>query len=1334
MKKRILSMIIVCSMLVSLVPMSAIQVDAQETAPQGIILDAGSLQGGQEDSLYIGSFPQSEATPVTLPETTPEEGASYTDTDGTKYTYMGGKYYKHEPIKWQVLNNDTANDSILLTTEKILDVQQYHSVVEEVTKYNASVCQWFKTTLKLGFSTLAFGALDGGVWESLYGTSGSQPFWELSETDLTTTNFADGNYTAGSTDYAAAKFAEENSGAYWLHAETTTGGMAPYVTAEGTTGSAQVTNAYGLRPSVKLNTDTSKADKAVYGEDYPTSSVLFLSAPDGKVSNGVGGDCLTAVEAYEGSDWRVTFLDPAVSSSSTSDFSTGLRIMDQNNDNITSFMAEPGKKIKFTYLRWGSQTYRTDEYISVMIVDSEGVVLYYGNIAQMNNNGDLNADVELTIPADLLEGDYTLKFFNERRTPGAVSDRASKFNDIPLTVKEDIKYDITLDPMPHAETLVSANTNSAGDGETVTLTGLPSDAYHLSYWEVVNQIDETQTTSAKTYDENGVCTVTFTMPAEPVTATPTYVEHTYTWGTPDSEGNLTGSCSVCGYELTTQKRAVGLGVSPLTGPVDTNADPELYDYAPTSYVYYGEYEYLGHAEFDKPVIWQVQSLNNIVDDESGILLMSKHILDCNDDALKSGEWKDGNTLVTCNKIEENAFTEKELAAIQKITYEDDFGSSHTIDLFGRTWGKTYLNADQVFVLSVPEFHKFVANYQESDNSPASSHDGYDKGRGHLSWILRSPEGSDTPNDDGKYVDNYWMGELKCYSISAYETTRKGEVGRSDIANGVVSALRPVINLDKSQVLFTFGTQDNSFASSAAGTLKAMPGYSQDEWGVALLDTSRNFGVTETELSGKTGGNITLNYTGANYGTGESIYAFITEPGEDEILYYGKIKDMSSATAGDGSATFTVPVDFPEGTYTMKVFSVYNEPRDQYAYNYPQRYTKYASAFDEVSFSVEEVKNYITEASVVGIEYPAHGASPTYVTRTNASKYTADEGSWFLYEDGVYTPMEADETFVGKKEYAVRVTFTAESGWDFADDCVYYVAGQVATVLEGGTSKERTLEVRFVVDPDPNAEYSVTILSSSGGTVTAESVTYKAGATVYLTPTPDEGMRAKEIIVTKGTVVIYKSWNETFYFTMPAEDVEVQPVFEIREKHTLTILTDGNGAVSELTQELYPDDTIELMALPKANMIFQRWRVISGDLELSELDSTNPQLYITMPNSDIVLKAYFVPAYQLSITCVGGGSVYDENYMQVVNYSAMKPALSDVELQLHMGLENNYDAALMFDYWEVVSGGVRLSLNEYGNWGFKMPSNDVELIAHFKKNPDILQVNFEIEGEGSVSGP
>ena len=148
-------------------------------------------------------------------------------------------------------------------------------------------------------------------------------------------------------------------------------------------------------------------------------------------------------------------------------------------------------------------------------------------------------------------------------------------------------------------------------------------------------------------------------------------------------------------------------------------------------------------------------------------------------------------------------------------------------------------------------------------------------------------------------------------------------------------VRPAFNLNLNSVLFT---------SAAVGGkpdrgLTPIPEYSGNEWKLTLLDSNRNFAVTEKTADGYPNDTITLNYSGATTGANEYISAIIAD--SSGAQYYGRI---TRPDMGNGTVEIKIPSDIAPGNYTLKVFS------EQYNGDYK---TDYASNFTDIALTVEK---------------------------------------------------------------------------------------------------------------------------------------------------------------------------------------------------------------------------------------------------------------------------------------------------------------------------------------------------------------------------------------------
>ena len=182
------------------------------------------------------------------------------------------------------------------------------------------------------------------------------------------------------------------------------------------------------------------------------------------------------------------------------------------------------------------------------------------------------------------------------------------------------------------------------------------------------------------------------------------------------------------------------------------------------------------------------------------------------------------------------------------------------------------------------------------------------------WWLRSP--SELPNA-AAYVDG--DGNIQYHGMYDF----RSEYG-----------VRPAFNLNLNSVLFASA----AVGGKPDGGLTPIPEYSGNEWKLTLLDSSRNFAVTETTASGDPGDTVTLHYNGATIGTNEYISAIIAD--SSGARYYGRV---AQPTAESGTVEIKIPSDLAPGSYTLKVFN------EQYNGDYN---TDYASNFTDIALTVE----------------------------------------------------------------------------------------------------------------------------------------------------------------------------------------------------------------------------------------------------------------------------------------------------------------------------------------------------------------------------------------------
>ena len=203
-------------------------------------------------------------------------------------------------------------------------------------------------------------------------------------------------------------------------------------------------------------------------------------------------------------------------------------------------------------------------------------------------------------------------------------------------------------------------------------------------------------------------------------------------------------------------------------------------------------------------------------------------------------------------------------------------------------------------------------------------------------------------------------------------------------------VRPAFKLNMNSVLFASA----AVGGKPDGGLTPIPEYSGNEWKLTLLDSRRNFAVTEKTVSAAPDDTVTLNYKGATTGKNEYISVILAD--NNGAQYYGRV---AQPTAESGTVEIKIPSDIAPGDYTMKVFS------EQYNGDCK---TDLASAFADVTLTVESQPDeqftlapggrYYFDLSAMNISGTVNSNLPdstlhyvpfTYVGTVNAYKLTSE---------------------------------------------------------------------------------------------------------------------------------------------------------------------------------------------------------------------------------------------------------------------------------------------------------------------------------------------------------
>ena len=220
------------------------------------------------------------------------------------------------------------------------------------------------------------------------------------------------------------------------------------------------------------------------------------------------------------------------------------------------------------------------------------------------------------------------------------------------------------------------------------------------------------------------------------------------------------------------------------------------------------------------------------------------------------------------------------------------------------------------------------------------------------WPLSTAEAS-AVNNDLRIADRehqYWASSYwwlrspgaKNRDVASVDGFANIDHDGIDISN--IWGVRPAFKLNLNSVLFASA----AVGGKPDGGLTLIPEYSGSEWKLTLLDSSRNFAVTEKAVSAAPDDTVTLNYSGATTGKNEYISVIIAD--NNGAQYYGRV---AQPTAESGTVEIKIPSDIAPGDYTLKVFN------EQYNGDYK---TDYASNFTDIALTVENQPEQFTLAS------------------------------------------------------------------------------------------------------------------------------------------------------------------------------------------------------------------------------------------------------------------------------------------------------------------------------------------------------------------------------------
>ena len=442
--------------------------------------------------------------------------------------------------------------------------------------------------------------------------------------------------------------------------------------------------------------------------------------------------------------------------------------------------------------------------------------------------------------------------------------------------------------------------------------------------------------------------------------------------------------------------------------------------------------------------------------------------------------------------------------------------------------------------------------------------------------------------------------------------------------------------------------------------------------------------------------------------------FATYPAANDL--YGVYKQRIVAQEGD---------KYTEGSLDIgEVVRRYQPKLDDFAYDPKTQTATYKGPM------------YFDDAPLYSIRYvPEDGSFPSVTKPTKAGTYSVD--IVVDYSDHYYsTQYEVDTYTVSESKYTLTVddkstehvageklSFTADEkdGYTFTG---WKVTGLPTDVDTTKATISFTMPANNVT---LKAQYTENAPKTYKLDVTDAKVTLKDGSDVADLTAVSVGTELKATADEDTETSVFKNWSCTgldlteeqstarvVYFTMPDHDVNlkaefVTPTNKLEVTDAKVTLKDG-GAVADLTAVPVGTELVATADEDTETSVFKNWNCTG--LELTEEQRTARVVYFTMPDHDVNLVAEFVTPTKPDPA--------PENYKLIVSYAKVTlkdgSAVADL-MAVPVGTELKATAdedteTSVFKSWSCTG----LELTEEQRTArvvyFTMPDHDVNLVAEF----------------------
>ena len=429
--------------------------------------------------------------------------------------------------------------------------------------------------------------------------------------------------------------------------------------------------------------------------------------------------------------------------------------------------------------------------------------------------------------------------------------------------------------------------------------------------------------------------------------------------------------------------------------------------------------------------------------------------------------------------------------------------------------------------------------------------------------------------------------------------------------------------------------------------------------------------------------------------------FATYPAANDL--YGVYKQRIVAKAGD---------KYTEGSLDIgEVVRRYQPKLDDFEYDHKTQTATYKGPM------------YFDDAPLYSIRYvPEDGSFPSVTKPTKAGTYSVDivvDSSDHYYS----TQYEVDTYTVSESKYTLTVddkstehvageklSFTAaeKDGYTFTGWKVTGLPTDVdttkATISFTMPANNVTLKAQYTENAPKTYKLDVsdaTITLKDGGAV-ADLTAVPVGTELVATAAEKDGYTFTGWKVT-GLPTDVDTTKATISFTMPANNVTLTPQYE---KNTYTLTVDGKDEQRDF------EENVIVTAQPVEGKTFTGWEVTGLP---ADVDTTKATISFTMPANNVTLKAQYTEnapkTYKLDVT---DAKVTLKDGSDVADLTAVRVG---TELVATAPEKDGYT----FTGWEVTGLPADVDTTK-ATISFTMPANKVTLKAQYKKNTYTLTVD------------